>query len=187
MNLLTQSLRRKICRALKISLVSGKDRVVLVLGFLGIAIKFPKTKEGNRANFGELYFWKKTHHAFCQPTLLCIGLYGLNHKKRQWINIQKAGYRACESDPDEFKIKCSILTRRVSETDDHHFKEPANFFFNRNDKLVTVDYGSRQTRRVIQACGLKIHFGFDEKIRCTFDDLVNLIETLEGIRLDHKH
>jgi hypothetical protein len=154
---------------------------------MGIVIKFPKTKGGSRVNFGEWYFWQKTKHVFCQPTLLCFGLYGLGQKKRFWITIQKIGHRQCDSDPEEFKIKCSILSRRATEYDDHHFQNPHNFFFDKNNKLVMVDYGSRQTRRVIKSHGKKIHEAFDENIRCTFEDLVKMIEALEGIRLSHKH
>lgn len=181
------SLYKRLCAFLRITYTCGKDRIVLAIGFLGIVIKFPKTKLGNRVNFGEWYFWKKTQHVFCQPTFFCFGLYGLSQKKRYWITIQKLGYRSCESDPEEFAIKCSILTRRATETDSHHFHTPTNFFFDKNKKLVMIDYGSRQTRRIIKSYGTKIHKDFDENIRCTFDDLVKLIDTLDSIRVDHQH
>jgi len=187
MNITIKKCLKKLCELLKVSYSSGEDRIVLALGFMGIVIKFPKTKVGSRTNFGEWYFWQKTKHVFCQPTLFCFGLHGLGQKKRFWITIQKLGYRQCDSDPEEFKIKCSILTRRATEYDDHHFQNPHNFFFDGKNKLVMVDYGSRQTRRVIKSHGTKIHESFDEKIRCNFDDLVKMIEALEGICLKRKH
>lgn len=186
MNINNSNLYQRICAFLKVSYACGEHRIVLVLGFLGIVIKFPKSKRGNRYNFGEWWFWKKHHHPFCQPCLFCFRLPNLKQNEKIWVVIQQIGYRPCKSDPEEFNIKCSILSRRATESDGHHFEQPSNFFFNKAGRLVMADYGSVQTQRVIKAYGQKIHTDFNENIRCTFDDLVKLIETLDGIRLDYE-
>jgi len=165
-----------------IKIYSGEDRIVFLFPFLGIVIKFPKSEKGSRTNFQEWRFWKRKRNIFCQPTYFAFKFKTLNSKKTFWICVQKLSHQLCDMDPEEFFIKLSILTRRMSESDGHHFNKPNNFCYDRNGRLKMLDYGSRQTQKVISKCGERVYCDFDRNRKQTFEDLVALIEALEGIR-----
>jgi len=172
----------KLSAFFRITIYSGSERIVLLIPFLGVVIKFPKSRKGSRINLAEWIFWRKYRNPFCQETLFSFRLPSLKEKCFYWINVQRLAYQPCDMDPDEFLIKTSILTRRMAEYDLHHFKVPANFCYDKNGRLKMLDYGHVQTRQVIKAYGYRLYTGFDKNIRQTIDDLMELIDALEGIR-----
>lgn len=165
-----------------VTISSGKDRLVFIIPFLGMVIKFPKSEKGSRTNFQEWRFWKRKHNIFCQPTFRAFGFKVSNNGKRFWISMQKMGNQICNMDQEQFFIKISMLTKRVSESDGHHFEKPTNFCYDKKGHLKMLDYGDRKTQRVINLFGETIYRDFDKSKIQTFDDLVELIEKFEAIR-----
>lgn len=106
--------------------------------------------QGLVANWLEFRFWRQTRNPFLQPTY--FSFFGL-------FNVQRAD-DPCNLGVNDLWYQIYDFIGNDIADDGHHFANASNFGF-RDKRLKMVDYGSRETQKIVARHGASIAERFD--------------------------
>lgn len=110
-------------------------------------------------NWREWRFFRRTRHAFCQPTY--FSFFGL-------VNIQRFTYSLHAQKIDPW-LQLHALTNGAVFKDPHHFGNPNNFCLH-DGMLMILDYGEPITQEIVLEFGDKILHNFKPSYGCEKED-----------------